>query len=258
MEIIIIFIAQWYIAVFMQSFYLHRFAAHGMMNMSLFWSRFFYLITTITQGPSFINPRAYAILHTLHHGFSDTEKDPHSPHHTKSVVHMIYQTFNIYTDIRKRRIHQDFPIKRPCVEWDFFENINHTRLMRIVLVGVYFTLYWHLADSLWLWLLFPIHCFIGPLQGALVNWCGHKYGYVNFEEVKDQSRNTLKVDFLCFGELYQNNHHKYPKDINFAQKQGEKDLGLPLITFMANMGILTFKHRERIRSEEARANESIP
>jgi len=249
MEIIIFFIVQWYVAVFMQSFYLHRFAAHGMMEMSRFWSRFFYLLTTFVQGPSFINPRAYAILHTLHHGYSDTEKDPHSPHHTKNVVIMIWQTFNIYTDIRKRRIHQDFPIKRECADWAFFENINNTRMMRIILVGVYFAIYWNFATSPWLWLLFPVHLFIGPLQGALVNWCGHKYGYVNYDDVKDQSRNTLTIDFLCFGELYQNNHHKYPKDVNFAQKKGEKDLGLMFIELLRNWGVVNYSRRVRTVDE---------
>ncbi len=253
MEIIILFIIQWYIAVFMQSFYLHRFAAHGMITMSLFWSRFFYLVTLLVQGPSFLNPRAYAILHTLHHGHSDTEKDPHSPHHSKNIVDMIWRTFRIYTDIRKRRIYQDFPIKRKCVDWAFFENINHTRLLRIGLILIYVAFYWHFASSPWLWLLLPFHLFIGPLQGALVNWCGHKYGYVNFEEVKDFSRNTLKVDLLCLGELYQNNHHKYPKDINFAQRQGEKDIGLVLIELLSTLKILSFKRRPRLGEENVPA-----
>ncbi|TPW11133.1 MAG: fatty acid desaturase [Halothiobacillaceae bacterium] len=157
MEIVILFIVQWYIAVFMQSFYLHRFAAHGMIEMSRFWSRFFYLVTTVVQGPSFLNPRAYAILHTLHHGYSDTAQDPHSPHYHRNAVTMVWKTFQIYTDIRKRRIHTQFPIKRPCVDWPFFEALNHTRLLRILLLGGYFALYWNWASSPWLWLLIAQH-----------------------------------------------------------------------------------------------------
>jgi len=245
MGILILFIIQWYVSVFMQSFYLHRFAAHGMIKMSLFWSRFFYLVTIVVQGPSFLNPRAYAILHTLHHGHSDTEKDPHSPLYSKNLISMVWKTFRIYTDIRKRRIHQDFRIPRQCVDWAFFEKLNHTRLMRVVLIALYFSIYWQFATSPWLWLLFPIHLFIGPLQGAIVNWCGHKYGYVNFKDMKDESRNTLLVDFLCVGELYQNNHHRYPKDINFAQKKGEVDLGLKMLEVLSSFKIIHFKRRAR-------------
>ena len=50
-----------------------------MFTMSKGWERFFYLCTYVTQGSSFLSPRGYAILHRMHHAFSDTPKDPHSP-----------------------------------------------------------------------------------------------------------------------------------------------------------------------------------
>ena len=44
-----------------------------------------------------------------------------------------------------------------------------------------------------MYLLLPIHFLIGPIQGAIVNWAGHKYGYRNFPGEKDQSKNTLFI-----------------------------------------------------------------
>ena len=38
----------------------------------------------------------------------------------------------------------------------------------------------------------PSHFMMGPIHGAIVNWCGHKYGYRNFDN-GDDSRNTLLV-----------------------------------------------------------------
>ena len=38
----------------------------------------------------------------------------------------------------------------------------------------------------------PVHWIMGPMHGAIVNWCGHRYGYRNFE-IDDDSRNTLPV-----------------------------------------------------------------
>ena len=32
----------------------------------------------------------------------------------------------------------------------------------------------------------------------------------------DNSKNTLPVDFLMMGELYQNNHHKSPQKVNWG------------------------------------------
>jgi stearoyl-CoA desaturase (delta-9 desaturase) len=62
-----------------------------------------------------------------------------------------------------------------------------------------------------------------PIHGAIVNWCGHKYGYRNFSKQNDRSRNTLIIDFLTLGELFQNNHHRYGMAPNFAVRWFEFD-----------------------------------
>ena len=35
--------------------------------------------TWFFQGSSYLVPRAYGVMHRMHHVYSDTEKDPHSP-----------------------------------------------------------------------------------------------------------------------------------------------------------------------------------
>src|SRR5208337_5628587 len=96
MVIVVFFVAHWFLLLFCQTFFLHRYAAHKMFTMSKFWERMFYIATFITQGSSFLNPRAYAIMHRMHHAYSDTEKDPHSPHFFKDIWHMMNETKNIY------------------------------------------------------------------------------------------------------------------------------------------------------------------
>ena len=63
----------------MQSFFLHRYGAHKQFALSKRWERVFHFATWLTQGSSYLSPRAYAILHRMHHAYSDTPKDPHSP-----------------------------------------------------------------------------------------------------------------------------------------------------------------------------------
>ena len=63
---------------------------------------------------------------------------------------------------------------------------------------------------------------MGPIHGAIVNWCGHKYGYANFDN-GDKSKNSTPFDFFMLGELFQNNHHKRPNNANFAAKWFEFD-----------------------------------
>jgi len=59
-----------------------------MFTMSPFWEKFWYIFTWVTQGTSYLNARAYAILHRMHHAYSDTEKDPHTPHFFKEAFTM--------------------------------------------------------------------------------------------------------------------------------------------------------------------------
>ena len=79
---------------------------------------------------------------------------------------------------------------------------------------------------------------MGPIHGAIVNWAGHKYGYQNFKDTNDHSQNTLFVDFLTMGELFQNNHHKFPSRPNFAVKIFEFDPTYPFILLLKRLGII--------------------
>src|SRR6187402_962421 len=93
--------AHWVSSIFFQTFFLHRYGAHRMFTLTPRWERFFHLMTWVTQGSSFLNPRAYAILHRMHHAYSDTEGDPHSPHFIKDVWGLMIKTKNIYNEYLK-------------------------------------------------------------------------------------------------------------------------------------------------------------
>src|SRR5687767_8648456 len=94
--ILTFFVAHWTLSVFFQTFFQHRYAAHRMFTMSRGWERFFYLATYLAQGCSFLVPRGYAILHRMHHAFSDTPKDPHSPRNHTGPMAMMWATRKTY------------------------------------------------------------------------------------------------------------------------------------------------------------------
>src|SRR5258706_13160292 len=79
--------------------------------------------------------------------------------------------------------------------------------MRLLWGGSFVVFYFVFATSPWMYLLLPAHFLMGPIHGAIVNWCGHKYGYRNFDS-EDVSRNTLPFDFLTAGEGFFDKHHK--------------------------------------------------
>jgi len=63
---------------------------------------------------------------------------------------------------------------------------------------------------------------------------------VNDDDTGDLSKNTLPVDFVTMGELFQNNHHKFPSSINFAKRFFEFDPTYPLVKILSWVRIISF------------------
>ncbi len=211
-----------------------------MFKMELFWERFFYLVLLISQGSSFLNPRAYAILHRMHHAYSDTEKDPHSPHFFKDVFGMMIATKNMYMNYLQFKIQPEPAFQGNYPEWPMVDKIGNSWAWRIACGLFYIGFYVAFANYWWMYLLLPIHFLMGPLHGAIVNWCGHKYGYSNHDN-DDHSKNSLPWDFLLMGELFQNNHHKKPNSPNFATKWWEFDPTYPVMKVLHWMRIIKIR-----------------
>ena len=212
--------------------------------MSKFWERFFYFLTYISQGSSYLSPRAYAILHRMHHAYSDTDKDPHSPHHTENVFTMMWKTKDIYNAVLAKKVKIEERFDRDFPHWNFIEKLGDSWISRLawgIGYSVFYILVYIYTDMHWaFFLLLPIHFLMGPVHGAIVNWSGHKYGYQNFDN-KDKSKNSLVFDVLMMGELFQNNHHKLPNSINFGAKWFEFDPTYPVIKFLSWCKIIEIK-----------------
>ena len=235
--IAVFFFGHWFLSLFAQTFYLHRYAAHGMFTMSRRWERFFFVFTYVVQGSSFLNPRAYAVMHRMHHAFSDTEKDPHSPNFFRDVFRFVWHTKKVYMGLLTGALQPEKRFTENLPVWERFERFADQWVPRILWGILYGLFYLMFATAWWMFLLLPVHCLMGPVHGAIVNWCGHKYGYVNFD-TRDESRNTVNVDVLLMGELFQNNHHKFPARPNFAVRWFEFDPTYALMLLLQSIGII--------------------
>ncbi|WP_419172521.1 fatty acid desaturase [Halobacteriovorax sp.] len=219
----------WYLSLFCQSFYLHRYISHDQCKMSRGWDRFFLILTILSQGPSFLRPQHYKTLHMQHHIHSDLEGDPHSPVVSKNIVDMMLHTYRKYMSVKTQR--ETFPK---------IVAIADSIPVRSLFVVFYTLMYLLFTDSLWFLLLVPIHSLLGPIHGAIVNWCGHKYGYRN-HDLDDHSKNTLIIDFLMMGELYQNNHHAKENSINFATNSFELDFTYLTLIPLRKIGVIQYE-----------------
>ncbi len=240
MYILVFFVAHWYLSLLMQTFFLHRYAAHKMFTMSPFWEKFFYTLPFLFQGSSFLSPYAYGVMHRLHHAYADTEEDPHSPSFSSSLFDMMWKTKNYYNNILHREDKIPAKFKKDVPHWEFIEKLGDSWAIRLGWGVLYTLFYIQFATAWWMFLLLPIHFLMGPVHGVIINWYAHKYGYTNFK-VNDTAKNLLPFDFLMMGESYHNNHHKLGGRANFGVKWHEFDPTFPFILFLNATGIIKLK-----------------
>ena len=237
MIIVLFFIAIWYSSLFCQTFFHHRYAAHGAFKMSKSWEKVFFILSFITQGSSYLSPRAYAIMHRMHHAYTDTEDDPHSPTYSKNLLDMMWKTYKVYEGILSHKTAIDPKFTKNVPDWPVFDRIAGSTIPRLIWVGLYLAFFIKFATAPWQYIFLPVILVMAPVHGAIINWYAHKYGYKNFD-MKNTSFNLLRVDFLMLGESYHNNHHKHPSSVNFGKKWHEIDPIYPIIRFFAWLHII--------------------
>ena len=238
MFIPIFFVCQWFISVFFQSFFLHRYCAHRMYTMSPAVERIVHFLTWVTMGSTYMAPKPYALLHREHHAYSDTPRDPHSPSQIGNLFTMMWRTSSRYSGFASGRIIPEARFEGGYPEWYWLDKIGQSYYCRIAWGFVYFFIYLKFMTSPWQ-LLFLIPSFVmGPLHGAIVNWCGHMYGYRNFKETHDHSCNSLPWDIIVVGELFQNNHHARSNSANFASRWWEMDPTFQVMRLLDLLGLI--------------------
>jgi len=125
--------------------------------------------------------------------------------------------------------------------WNRLDNLGNKAVTRVLFGAAYLTVYILFAPNVWWFLLLPIHFLMGPVQGALVNWCGHKYGYSNFKN-GDHSKNSTPWGIILMGELLQNNHHYAKYNANFARKWFEFDMTYLIMRGLHKIKIIRLKN----------------
>ena len=172
----------------------------------LFWS------TVMLQGSTL----AWVGMHREHHGFSDTEKDPHSPvtGFWKSYFMSMFHTPNI-------RFVKDI-MRDPDIllfHKNFWEINFIYGILLYAIFGINGLLIGHLVPAALTW------------HGvSIVNSISHfpaKYpwilGYRNFE-TDEFSKNIPLAGYLTWGEAWHNNHHGNAVSPTFKVKWWEWDL----------------------------------
>jgi stearoyl-CoA desaturase (delta-9 desaturase) len=239
--IVLFFLVHWQVSVFFQSFFQHRYGAHRQFEMTPGWERFFHVASYVVLGSSYMSPRAYAILHRMHHAYADTAKDPHAPNFFANVWTMMDATGKRFDKIRYGLETPEPRFEGGYPELPWLDDFGMTWTSRLGWGALITLIYVLFATTPWVFLLLPFHWILGPIHGAIVNWCGHKYGYRNFANA-DSSRNTLTFDVLTMGELFQNNHHRYSMSPNFGSRWYEVDPAYQIMRVLNALRIIDMSH----------------
>ena len=237
---ILIFAVGYLVNVFYITVAYHRALTHNSVVLKPWLMRFIGRSGIWVTG---IDPKAWACMHRMHHSYSDTERDPHSPV-TLGVFGVALGQLRSYEKTLRRLIKRD-PTYLAVVDDIAFDvsPLNRKRLWTLpyllhVSIGVTLGLAF---QSWWVGYAYFAGIMSHPIQGWMVNSLAHKYGYRNFSTT-DNSKNNWIVSLLVFGEGYQNNHHARPSSANFAATRSEIDTGYWLCRLASFVGLLTIPH----------------
>ena len=192
---------------------------------------------TLEGGPIF-----WVATHRIHHQNSDTDSDPHTPHHGGFWAHMGWILFG-------EGHHNDTALMSryaPDLAADpFYRWLNTYHWVPLTVFG-----FATLALGGWpmvLWLVF-FRVTAGLHATWLVNSATHMWGSRRFD-TKDDSRNSWWVALLTFGEGWHNNHHAHPTSARHGLAWYELDLTWLQIKLLERFGIA---QRVRVVDTEGR------
>jgi stearoyl-CoA desaturase (delta-9 desaturase) len=160
----------------------------------------------------------------------------------------MWSTRKIFSGIYKYKIKPEKRFEKDVPDWPGFDRWAETKYSKIAWAAVYAAIYILFAPSPWFYLLLPLEILTGPVQGAIINWYAHKYGYKNFK-LNNTSTNLIPVDFLMLGEAYHNDHHKNPSGINFGVKWYEIDPVYYAILLFNKLGIIKLSSKAVVFEE---------
>ena len=218
----------WMLTSFSYSVYLHRYLTHRAVELSnkliIFFKIHLWLVLHYYPHNGFAT---WVDIHTQHHAYSDTIKDPHSP---------TYKTFNEMFDIPA------VPIKI-IIEITPLDKFLFNLSAKISGRTVFFIMLVALFN--WVGVLLFLTTIAMPVYvpTILINYVGHKFGY-NTELPKlstDKSKNLLPWGILAGGEELHGNHHRHPRSPTFATHWWEIDPTYLLLKVLSLFKLVRFR-----------------
>jgi fatty-acid desaturase len=196
------------------------------------------------------SPIAWVTTHRIHHKFTETDKDPHSPRNGTLWAHMGW----IF--VGTSQWHSQATIKRyvpDLLKDKFIVRVSSLYWMVAVVAGV--ILFALGGWTMVLWGIF-LRTTINWHTTWLVNSATHMWGSRRFD-VADDSTNNAIIALLTFGEGWHNNHHAHPTAARHGLTWYEIDFNWMAIKVMEKCGWISNIRLIDLAKEMAKENSAL-
>ena len=177
-------------------------------------------------------PLSWVTTHRVHHAFTETDKDPHSPRNGTYWAHIgwIFKgTAQNQTEATMNRYTPDMTKDR------FHVILNKYYYVTIIALGA--VLFAIGGWSMVLWGVF-LRVAVSWHFTWLVNSVTHLWGSRRFE-TRDDSRNNGLVALVTFGEGWHNNHHAHPRSARHGLTWREFDVNWMQLRVLEKLGVIS-------------------
>jgi stearoyl-CoA desaturase (delta-9 desaturase) len=204
---------------------MHRYFSHRSFKTSRFFQFILgFVATSANQG----GPLWWASNHRLHHKYSDTPLDPHSP----IIRNFFWAQFLWYLEKEKMKTNNEIIKdlnKYPEIIW-----LNKNKYLVLVLWAIPFFMFWGWAGVLW-GVVFPnvVSMHVTQFIVSLAHLIGSQRYKTN-----DHSKNSFLLGFLIAGEGWHNNHHYFPSSARQGFYWWEIDLGYYIIKIFSGLKLI--------------------
>lgn len=208
----------------------HRLLTHRSFKTSKPVEYFLTILGTLNwQGP----PIKWVGGHRLHHKHSDTDEDPHSPHHGFTWSHILWCFTEDPQGRPARDAAKDLARDKGLAFIDRWHAVPQLILAGLLYAVGELTLNQGLSFVVWG---IGVRSVIVYHVTWFVNSASHTWGYRRFD-TEDDSKNNWWVALLSFGEGWHNNHHGEQRSAAHGMKWYELDPTWWTIWAMEKVGL---------------------
>ena len=194
-------------------------------------------------------PACWVAMHRMHHKYSDTQPDPHSP-----LVNFLWGHCGwlmvVNRDFRNINYYERFV--RDILRDPFYLRLERNALWAIVYAGhavlfylAGFALGWATGGTVMAGVQLGLSLLVwGVLVRTVLTWhitwsvnsITHLWGYQNYE-TRENSQNNVVIGLLSNGEGWHNNHHADQRSAAHGHKWWEFDVTWLTICLMERVGL---------------------